>query len=108
MVLFHRKQSQTATALSPTEAVTDAIRQGIISRAKIANRTGLRPETVDLILDRMERSGRLRREALGAMCGGGGCSSCEHSAAGGGCATATSGGSARGPVSLVLQRRPIE
>ena len=69
---------------SPTESVRDAIAQGISSRSTIAQRTGLRRETVDLIIDRLERSGSLRRESLGGMCAGGGCSSCQHKS-GGGC-----------------------
>lgn len=108
MALFTRKRNQRQSDLSPKEAVTEAISRGLSSRTDIARKTGLRRDTVDLIIDRMERTGQLRREALGAMCSGGGCSSCEHSAsAGGGCSTAAnSSGGSRGPVSLVLQRRP--
>lgn len=88
----------------PSAAVREAIAAGISSRSAIASRTGLRRETVDIIIERLERSGALRREALGGMCSGGGCSSCEHST-GGACAGSVSQNT--GPVALVLTRRQI-
>lgn len=86
----------------PSEAVQDAIAQGISSRHKICEITGLQRATVDLILDRMELTGQLRRESLGGMCPGGGCSNCGMSDSG----TCTGSSSNSGPVALVLTRRP--
>lgn len=95
-----RKKAQSPRP--PAEAVHDAIAQGISSRRKIAEATGLQTATVDLILDRMERTGALRRESLGGMCPGGGCSSCGMSTAG----SCAGGSSNKGPVALVLTSRP--
>lgn len=95
-----RKKAEASR--QPAEAVQEAIAQGISSRRKIAEMTGLQPTTVDLILERMERTGQLRRESLGGMCPGGGCSSCGMSTSG----TCAGGTSNNGPVALVLTRRP--
>lgn len=102
------RSSNSPAAPSPTqkpaEAVKGAIAAGISSRRKIAEVTGLRATTVDLILERLEANGSLRRENLGGMCPGGGCSNCGMSEAGT-CASGDSG-AANGPVALVLTRRP--
>lgn len=95
-------RQQAGPTQQPAEAVQEAISQGISSRRKIAEMTGLQPTTVDLILERMERTGQLRRESLGGMCPGGGCSSCGMSTSG----TCAGGTANNGPVALVLTRRP--
>nr|WP_162933284.1 FeoC-like transcriptional regulator [Corynebacterium lactis] len=84
----------------------DAIARGISSRRKIAEVTGLQRATVDLILDRMEATGALKRESIGGMCPGGGCSNCGMSASGSGTCASSGAGSSNGPVALVLTRRP--
>lgn len=95
-------RNKVAVPRQPSKAVGWAIAQGISSRGKIAEVTGLQRATVDLIIDRMERTGELRRESIGGMCPGGGCSSCGMSTSGT-CAGSSTGG---GPVALVLTRRP--
>lgn len=60
---------------SPTLLVKDAMSHGAASREAIARRTKLNPGTVDLVLERLERSGELYRELLTA-CSPGGCGSC--------------------------------
>lgn len=101
MGLFRARKNTTVTR-RPSEAVQDAIAQGISSRRKICEITGLQRATVDLILDRMEHTGQLRRESLGGMCPGGGCSNCGMPDSG----TCAGGSSNSGPVALVLTRRP--
>lgn len=101
MGLFTTKKAPRGKRL-PAKAVQDAIAQGISSRRKICEITGLQRATVDLILDRLEQTGQLRRESLGGMCPGGGCSNCGMSESG----TCAGGGSNSGPVALVLTRGP--
>lgn len=101
MGLFGSRKKAT-TAAQPSEAVQQAIAQGISSRSKIAEVTGLQRTTVDLILDRMERTGQLRREAIGGMCLGNLCASCGMNDAG----SCAGGNANNGPVALVLTRRP--
>lgn len=86
---------------SPSELVTEAIASGVASRAGLAERTGLNPGTIDLILDRLERTGALQREQLSG-CAEGGCGSCAHNDACSG--PSAVGGPGRGPVLLTLTR----
>ncbi len=84
---------------SPTLLVKDAMAHGAASREAIARRTKLHSGTVDLILERLERSGEIYRELL-STCAAGGCSSClavEH------CAVSTQGDGQRGLMLLKLR-----
>lgn len=76
-------------------AVMSAIEAGAVSRADIAVRAGLRRETVDVIVEKLEALGHLQREYLQDSCAGG----C------GGCAVKGACQASKGPVALVLGRR---
>ncbi|WP_235840552.1 FeoC-like transcriptional regulator [Corynebacterium liangguodongii] len=78
--------------------VMEAIRGGALGREDIARRTGLERTTVDAVIERLEAMGQLTRERLGASCPTTGCGSCSSNGA---CSLQ------RGPVSLVLGRRPV-
>lgn len=76
-------------------AVMSAIEAGAVSRADIAVRAGLRRETVDVVVEKLEALGHLKREHLQDSCAGG----C------GGCAVKGACQASKGPVALVLGRR---
>ncbi len=80
---------------SPMRAVMSAIEDGAVSRADIAARAGLRRETVDAVVEKLEALGYLQREYLQDSCAGG----C------GGCPAKGACQASQGPVALVLGRR---
>lgn len=89
--------------LRPMEAVVAAIADGARSRADIRRATGLSDSTVDAVIFHLERTGHLTLEELGSSCAGGNCNSCIAAAANGmTCADRPR----KGPVALVLQKRP--
>lgn len=96
-----------APTRTPLAAVREAIASGGVSRADIAARTGLARSTVDAVIGHLERTGSLRRERMASSCPSSGCGGCAHATAdGGACSSASNGAGQRGPVALVLTRRP--
>ncbi len=92
---------------SPLAAVREAIADGEVSRADIAARTGLTRATVDAAIEHLERTGALRRERMASSCPSSGCGGCAHATAdGSACPSSRNGADTRGPVALVLTRRP--
>jgi FeoC-like transcriptional regulator len=61
---------------TPLRAVLEALQGGAHSRAELAGRTGLRPDTVDAALEHLVRMGRLEVGELSTGCPSGGCGSC--------------------------------
>lgn len=91
---------------TPLAAVRGAIADGAVSRADIADRTGLARATVDAAIEHLERTGSLRRERMASSCPSSGCGGCAHAAAdGSACSSSSNGAGDRGPVALVLTRR---
>lgn len=99
------RANRAAAPASPMAAVRRCIADGVASRAAIARATGLERTTVDAVIDHLERTGALRRERLASSCPSGGCSGCGMAQSAGGTCPSESG-AARGPVALVLSRRP--
>lgn len=95
-----------STPAGPLAAVRGAIAEGEASRAEIAARTGLSRSTVDAAIAHLERTGALRRERMASSCPSGGCSGCAHATADGAACSSGGAGHQRGPVALVLTRRP--
>lgn len=91
--------------MRPMQAVVAAIDEGARSRAEIRRETGLTDSTVDAVIHHLERTGHLSLEELGSSCAGGNCGSCIAAAANGGM-TCADRPKAKGPVALVLTRRP--
>ncbi|WP_296137166.1 FeoC-like transcriptional regulator [uncultured Tessaracoccus sp.] len=91
----------------PLSRVADAIADGAVSRAQIAERTGLQAGVVDAALEHLERLGRFTVEQLAGGCPDGGCGACPSGTRDGraGCGAAGPS-SARGPVLLKLTKRP--
>ncbi|MEJ6019537.1 FeoC-like transcriptional regulator [Corynebacterium sp. H113] len=88
---------------TPLADVKAAMARGVLSRAAIAQETGLSRVTVDAVLEHLERTGQVQRERLAASCPSSGCSSCSHATSSGdACGPAAPGGE-RGPVVLTLQ-----
>ncbi|WP_080792984.1 FeoC-like transcriptional regulator [Corynebacterium pacaense] len=105
IVKSRRSSPPGPSTRTPVADVRAALLAGAVSRGDIAARTGLQRETVDAVLTHLERAGQLHREQLGSSCPGGGCSSCGFATAQG----SSCGGTARGPVALVLgPTRPRE
>ncbi|MFC3851107.1 FeoC-like transcriptional regulator [Corynebacterium hansenii] len=106
--LFSRRRPVPAPApgpaRTPLSAVREAIASGEASRAEIAERTGLSRATVDAAIEHLERTGSLRRERMASSCPSGGCA--HATADGGACSSSGNGAGERGPVALVLTRRP--
>ncbi|MBP2332682.1 FeoC-like transcriptional regulator [Corynebacterium freneyi] len=101
-----REQEQVPSR-SPLAAVREAIADGEVSRADIAARTGLTRATVDAAIEHLERTGALRRERMASSCPASGCGGCAHATAdGSACSSSRNGAGTRGPVALVLTRRP--
>lgn len=91
--------------MRPMQAVVTAINQGARSKAEIRRDTGLTASTVDAVVHHLERTGHLTLEELGSSCAGGNCGSCIAAAANGGM-TCADRPKAKGPVALVLTKRP--
>lgn len=90
--------------MRPMQAVVAAIRDGARSRADIRRATGLTDSTVDAVVHHLERTGHLTLEELGSSCAGGNCGSCIAAAANG--MTCADRPKPKGPVALVLTKRP--
>lgn len=88
--------------MRPMQAVVAAIKDGARSRADIRRVTGLTDSTVDAVVHHLERTGHLTLEELGSSCAGGNCNSCIAAAASG----MTCADRPKGPVALVLTKRP--
>lgn len=101
------REQEQAPSRPPLAAVREAIADGEVSRADIAARTGLTRATVDAAIEHLERTGALRRERMASSCPSGGCGGCAHATAdGSACSSSRNGAGTRGPVALVLTRRP--
>ncbi|MGV3113633.1 FeoC-like transcriptional regulator [Corynebacterium freneyi] len=101
------REHEQAPSRPPLAAVREAIADGEVSRADIAARTGLTRATVDAAIEHLERTGALRRERMASSCPSSGCGGCAHATAdGSACSPSRNGAGTRGPVALVLTRRP--
>lgn len=101
------REQEQAPSRSPLASVREAIADGEVSRADIAARTGLTRATVDAAIEHLERTGALRRERMASSCPSSGCGGCAHATAdGSACSSSRNGAGTRGPVALVLTRRP--
>ena len=101
------REQEQAPSRPPLAAVREAIADGEVSRADIAARTGLTRATVDAAIEHLERTGALRRERMASSCPSSGCGGCAHATAdGSACSSSRNGAGTRGPVALVLTRRP--
>lgn len=65
--------------ISPRDLVIAAYRSGAATRREIVATTHLDPDLVDLIVDRLIRSGELNLHALQGDCKSGGCRGCLQS-----------------------------
>lgn len=74
----------------PGAAVVAAVEAGESTRSGIARRTGLDPQLVDVVIEQLQRMGRLEAQQLSAGCPSGGCRACDDA-----CPT---GGDASGPA----------
>ncbi len=85
--------------------IAAAMEAGITARTALAEHTGLDPEMVDAVLDRMVQLGMVSAETLGGACADGGCGGCSARAVCGG-APGADAPARRGPVLLTLRRLP--
>jgi hypothetical protein len=93
---------------TPLRSVLTAFEDGALSRAEVAERTGLRRDVVDAAIEHLLRLGRLDAKELAVGCPDGGCGTCAsgHGDAPG-CGAAGPSARRSGPVLVSLSvRRP--
>lgn len=98
--------TSATAALTPTRAVLASIESGAGSITEIAERTGLDPGVVSLVIDRLVASGHLTAERMQTGCPDGGCDICPSGSAGRPGCGASFGGAPTGPVMITLRRPP--
>lgn len=91
----------------PLRAVLDAFEQGATSLGEVAERTGLRRDTVDLAVERLVALGRLDATTLASGCPSDGCGGCASGSADGtpGCGSTGPSIARQGPVPIMLSVR---
>ena len=103
-----RATSTRALRLASTASVLEALWHGEpVTGSDLIATTGLTRATVDAAIEHLERTGALRRERMASSCPSSGCGGCAHATADGStCSSSRNGAATRGPVALVLTRRP--
>jgi hypothetical protein len=96
----------SSPAASPLRAVLAEIEVGAGSMAVIAQRTGLDPGVVTMVVERLVASGHLSALRLQSGCPDDGCGTCPSGSPGGGGCGASGSGTRGGPVLISLGSVP--